>query len=186
MSKIETGGPACARCGDVAVRYQGHQHLCAKHYRFGQMRAGAKRHGKSVPTHEQLERMVIGGNICADCNSPMNWLASENQTLAATLQHYRDGSFALVCRSCNTRHAFMPDDDYRDTPKDHKLCPKCREVKPDTEFCADNSRSGPRKLKSHCRACSHEAQTDWRIKNREYYNAKQREYRAIRSSYQSS
>lgn len=158
--KTNDGGPACSRCGEEAVRRQGHQYLCAKHYRFGQMRVLAKRRGKSVPSHEALEGMVVEGNTCADCHSPMNWLAADSQALVATLQHYRDGTYALVCRSCNTRHAFMPGDSYRDTPKDHKLCPSCGEVKPDHDFCADNGRSGPRKLKSHCRECSNKAHTE--------------------------
>lgn len=178
VKQIDDGGPVCSRCGSAAVRYQGHQHLCAKHYRFGQMRALAKRRGKSVPDHQELEGLVSDGNRCADCSRLMNWLAAEDQASVATLQHYRDGTYALVCRSCNTRHAYMPGDTYRDVPKDHKLCPKCNEVKPDREFCSDNSRSGPRKLKSHCRECSHKSHTEWRIKNRDHYNAKQRERRA--------
>lgn len=180
--KIDDGGPVCSRCGDLAVRRQGHQHLCAKHYRFGQMRVLAKRRGKAVPTHQQLEAMVRAGNCCADCSAPMNWLAEKSQTFVATLQHYRDGSFGLVCRSCNTRHAYMPGDTYRDVPKDWKFCPRCAQVKPDSDFCADNGRSGPRKLKSHCRECSHQSHTEWRIKNRDHYNAKQRERRAARSA----
>lgn len=160
----KNGGAACARCYEPAVRYQGHQHLCAKHYRFGQMRAGAKRNGKIVPSHQHLENMVSLENRCLDCNSKMNWLAIENQVLVATLQHYRDGSLGLVCRSCNTRHAYMPDDTFRKIGVDEKLCPKCKIVKKVSSFCKDNSRSGIRKLKSYCRDCSRDAHIIWRSK----------------------
>ncbi len=176
------GGPACSRCGSPALRRQGNQYLCAKHYRFGQMRAMAKRHGKAVPSHEELERLASKGSRCADCNVTMNWLAKEGQATVLTLQHYRDGTFGFVCRSCNTRHAYMPGDSYREIPNDHKYCPRCETVKPDAAFCADNSRSGSRKLKSHCRECSSETHKQWRTKNRDYYNAKQRENRARRSA----
>ena len=60
MSTQDNGGPAfrCSRCGVAAARKQGHQWLCARHYRFGQMRSRAKRDGKTVPSHDDLERMT--------------------------------------------------------------------------------------------------------------------------------
>lgn len=181
MTQREDGGPAllkCARCPSLAIRYQGHQWLCALHYRFGQMRAKAKQDGKAVPTHEQLT--AIAGDVCADCGVRMNWLAKSGQTTVATLQHYRDGTFGIVCRSCNTRHAYMPGDSYRDMPKDHKRCPKCEQEKPFSAFAADNGRSGPMKLKSWCKECSGASHTEWQRNNRDHYNAKQRESRAGR------
>lgn len=181
--EVETGGPSfpCSRCGAVAARKQGHQWLCSRHYRFGQMRARAKRDGKVVPPHEQLESMC--GDECADCGVVMNMLSRQSeQERTASLQHYRDGSMAIVCRSCNTRHAFMPGDTYRDMPKNHKWCQACATAKPLSEFSADNGRSGRMKIKSHCKACSHAAITQWRNANREHYNAKQREARARRAA----
>lgn len=154
----------CARCESPSVRRQGHQNLCKKHYRFGQMRASAKRRNKLVPSHEELEKMVSDENRCLDCNSKMNWLALENQVLVVSLQHYRDGSLGLVCRSCNTRHAYMPDDTFRKIGVDEKLCPKCKIVKNVAAFCKDNSRSGLRKIKSYCRQCSKEVHRNWRNK----------------------
>ena len=110
--------PTCARCDYPAARFQGRQHLCAMHYRFGQMRANAKRHGKRVPTETELLEMLSdintsAGPVCADCSEVMVWLGVEDQRYVVTLQHYRDGDMALVCRSCNTRHAYMPGDMYR-------------------------------------------------------------------------
>ena len=48
--KINDGGPACSACGDPATTKQGHQHLCDKHYRFGQMRAKAE-----IPSAEKID-----------------------------------------------------------------------------------------------------------------------------------
>lgn len=183
VTRLDNGGAAkaCSRCGEPAAHQQGHQQLCPQHYRFGQMRATAKRRGLSVPSHEYLSLLVSPGMQCPDCDTVMNWLARDGQTFVATLQHYRDGSFGIVCRSCNTRHAFAPDDTFRDAPKDHKFCPSCRTFHPFANYAADNGRSGPLKLKSWCKSCSHEAHTKWRLENRDHYNSKQRENRAIRS-----
>ena len=183
MSTPNDGGPAfrCSRCGGIAVRKQGHQWLCAKHYRFGQMRSRAKRDGKAVPTHEQLDAML--GDSCGDCGVVMNLLSRVGQRArTASLQHYRDGSMAIVCVSCNTRHAFMPGDSYRSMPKGHKRCPKCKTEKPIGDFSADNNRSGPMKVKSHCKTCSHDSIKQWRKDNRDHYNTSQREGRARRAS----
>jgi len=180
----DDGGPAfpCSRCGETASHRQGRQWLCPRHYRFGQMRASAKRHGKAVPTHDQIEEMVPLGMICPECTAPMNWLGRDGQTHVVTLQHYRDGSLAVICRSCNTRHAFAPGDSFRDAPKDTKYCPKCERFKPLSDYVVDNSRRGPAKRKSWCKPCSDQSHTSWRIKNRDYYNAKQREGRARRAA----
>lgn len=179
----EAAGPAlCSRCYDAASHRQGHQWLCPKHYRFGQMRGKAKQRGLTVPSHEQLALLVPPGMICPECNVKMNWLARDGQTFVATLQHYRDGTFGIVCRSCNTRHAYAPGDSFRDAPNDHKFCPRCRKFRPPQDFSADNGRKGNMRRKSWCKSCSHASHTDWRIKNREYYNAKQRENRARRAA----
>lgn len=172
----------CSRCDLPASHRQGRQNLCPMHYRFGQMRAGAKRNGKAVPSMDILAGLVGPNLACADCGVQMNWLARDDQTRVATLQHYRDGAFGLVCRSCNTRHAFTPGDDYRSLPKDHKWCPKCLRAKPDNEFAADRGRSGPRKLKSSCRSCAANQHADWTSRNKDHVNAKQRENRAIRKA----
>lgn len=172
----------CSVCGEAAVRVQGHQKLCAKHYRFGQMRATAKRRGLYVPTHAELHMLVRDDNRCVDCTRAMVWLGKEDSVLVATLQHYRDGTIALVCLSCNSRHASMPEDTYRDMPKDHKRCPQCAAIKPFGAFAKDNSHTGTIKLKSWCKTCSGIAHGKWQQNNREHYNAKQREGRANRKS----
>ncbi|WP_261437611.1 hypothetical protein [Serratia proteamaculans] len=184
MSK-ETGGQAiCGKsgCTERAVRKQGHQDLCAKHYRFGQMRANAKRRGLSVPTHEHLHSLVGDDFRCPDCSRLMNWLSADGMASVASLQHYRDGTFGIVCRSCNTRHAFMPGDSFLSMPDSHKYCPSCKTSKSRDEFYSDLGRSGELKTKSYCKECSDLSIDSWRKNNREKYNEIQRNYRAKRKS----
>lgn len=182
----ETGGPAfpCGKrdCDTPAVRRQGHQWLCAKHYRFGQMRTNAKAAGKAVPSHEELHYMPGADLVCPDCGRTMNWLAADGQATVASLQHYRDGTFAIVCRSCNTRHAYMPGDSFKDIPDDHKYCPCCNKSKPRDDFYSDNSRAGPLKTKSTCKTCSDLAVANYRRATRDQYNEYQRAYRAKRKA----
>ena len=184
MSEKDDGGqafPVCSTCSAPAVRKQGNQQLCSRHYRIAQMRSVERRAGKVVPTREQLEGMLR--DTCADCGCVMNLLSHKGeQHRTASLQHYRDGSLAVVCLSCNTRHASMPGDTYRDMPKDHKRCPHCETAKPFSAFAADNGRSGPMKLKSWCKECSSKSHTEWQRNNRDHYNAKQREGRARRAN----
>jgi len=187
MSSINDGGPAfvCKRgtCGAVAVRKQGNQWICAKHYRFSQMRAVAKRDGKLIPTHEQLENLYsLDGLNCRDCKRQMNWLRPEGAASQITLQHYRSGSMGFVCLSCNTRHASMPGDSFQKMPADHKRCPTCEAVKPATDFTLDQSRTGDLRRKSACRSCADKATTQWKEKNRDRYNEYQRQYRARRKA----
>lgn len=186
MTTKTNGGPAfqCGKagCSCVAVIRQGHQWLCAKHYRFGQMRVRAKRDGKAVPSHEELHAMAGADLVCPDCGVHMNWRAKDGRSTVASLQHYRDGSMAIVCISCNTRHAYMSGDAYRAMPKDHKQCPACLQIKPCAEFTADNGRTGPLKRKSHCRECADAATNRWRKENRERCNEYQQQYRAKRKA----
>ena len=186
MGGKNTGGPAfpCGKsgCSDGAVIKQGRQWLCEKHYRFGQMRGRANSDGKMVPSHEELHRMPGSNLICPDCNRQMNWRAKDGHSTVASLQHYRDGSMAIVCLSCNTRHASMAGDSYVEMPKEHKQCPTCMQIKPQTEFTVDNSRTGVLRRKSKCRACSDAQVKTWKESNRDQYNEYQREYRARRKA----
>src|SRR3990172_13161955 len=133
--KIDQGGQKfCSKCRRLVIRKQGNQWLCAKHYRFGQMRITAKRHGKFVPTHQELEGMMNPENKCSDCNERMVWLAIENSKRVINLQHYRNGLIGLVCHSCNSRHSAMPGDSFCSMPKDHKQCCSCKQIKVFQEF----------------------------------------------------
>lgn len=145
--------PPCARCKTEASHYQGHQWLCPKHYRFGQMRSTAARRNKFVPSHDELERMASHSLNCWDCGAPMNWLSRDGKNSVVSLKHYRDGTMGFACRSCSTRHTFAPDDSYRDQPKDHKYCPSCGEVKPFAEYDLTKGR-GIHGNNSYCKSCA--------------------------------
>lgn len=183
MSAIPYNEPAfpCGRCQDPSIRKQGHQWLCAKHYRFGQMKACAKRHGKAVPTHEQLDNLLsyANGLICKDCDREMNWLSVDGPSTVVSLQHYRSGSMALVCRACNTRHARMEADTFCDLPRGEKRCPGCGDIKPLAEFGRDNSGRWDNR-RTYCRRCANERHKEWVGRNRDNVNRQQRERRAAR------
>lgn len=149
-------------CQEPAIRKQGHQWLCVKHYRYGQMRAAATRRGLAPATDDQFDAMLRPDFCCPECSRPMNWLREGGADTVATFQHYRDGTLSIVCHSCNVRHSGMPGDSYRDMPKDHKRCPKCEQVKPLSEFAHVASKPGPFKAASHCKQCNRAAWRRWR------------------------
>lgn len=181
MSKKNDGGPACGRCGGVGARRQGRQWLCAIHYRFGQMRSDAKRRGKAVPSCEQLSELLLSLDDmqCPHCSRPMNWLRETGASTQVTLQHYRSGTFGLICLACNTRHGQMEGDSFCDLPADHKRCPGCLTLKPLSDFRTDNSTRWANK-QSYCKTCANARMRRWVANNREHVNAKQREGRRRR------
>ena len=172
----------CSKCLELSVIKQGHQNLCEKHYRFLSMRVMAKKSNKSVPTYEELEQLIPKNLICQDCEIKMNWRAKNGRSTVITLQLYRDGSYGLVCLSCNTRHQHMDGDSYRTMPKDHKFCPSCKEIKHKDMYFLDSSKGGILKRKSYCNKCSTLKVKNWIERNRDEYNKKQREYRAKRKA----
>ena|SRR6185295_4705760 len=165
----------CSRCEQLSVIKQGHQWLCPKHYRFGQMRANAKRNGKLVPSHEWLESSVPAKMICVHCRRKMNWRSRDGHSTTICLQHNRDGSLALICIACNTRHGTRSRDDFYKIPRSHKWCPDCKKSLPLSSFCTDNSGRWKNK-KSICRKCSTKRHAKWVSKNRAALNEKRRKY----------
>lgn len=172
----------CTVCGVQNALIRGSRRLCARHYRFSQMRSTAKSHGKRVPYVEELLAMPGINLKCPDCGVAMNWLSSEGQCTVASLQHYRDGTMAIVCRSCNTRHASMEKDTYRNIPKDCKVCPACSTLKPDIDFFADASRTGQLKRTSKCKACCKVSLYKWRAESNGKFAEYQRNYRLKKKS----
>lgn len=170
MSKINEGGAfvvskPCKFCGDPAA-YRLGSWTCIPHYRYRQMRANAKRRGLRVPSFEELDKITPKGLICPDCGIIMNWLKSDGERTTLTLQHYRDGSLALVCKSCNCRHDHMQDDDYRDFPKDHKVCSICKQMKHFSEFCNTTFNGGTLGVIGQCRKCRTIRHREWARENR--------------------
>lgn len=159
MSK-HTGGSACSWCIRPAHIKQGRIMLCQMHYRISSMRSNAKRHGKAVPSREQIEAMIPSPFECSSCNREMTWVGKFGASQKATLQHDRSGSMRIICLGCNTRHAHHPGDTFYDIPDGKKLCPDCSRVLPISSFCKDKSR--PIGVKSYCRECSSVRNKIWR------------------------
>ena len=166
----------CKWCPAKAVRKQGRIWLCKKHYRFQQMRCNAKRHGKSVPSYEELESLwTESGGRCPTCDRTFNWLSVEGTGTVVSLQHDRNGGRRLLCRSCNTRHASFSGDSFYSTDPQKRICPRCRKSLPLSSFSRDKSRRW-KTLNTYCRTCRAALHATWVAKNRKKYNEKRRQY----------
>lgn len=153
MSNQNTDERQCRHCGAPSFLWRG-LWLCARHHRYVQMRKSARADGKVDPTYEQLDAMPGSNMVCPTCDIKMNWTSKEGgRASVASLQHYRDGTLAIVCVACNTRHKAMPADEYRDLPKGHKRCPRCSETKPLDAFYMARWKGNPTKITSFCKKC---------------------------------
>lgn len=152
MSSQDTEQRKCKYCGEPSFLIFG-RWACARHHRYAQMRKAALRDGKAVPTYEQLDTMPGSNLVCPTCDVQMNWFMKDGGPTVAALQHYRDGTLAIVCLACNARHGQMPGDTYRDLPKDHKRCPQCEEIKPRSEFYTKQWGDRKPKITSNCKQC---------------------------------
>lgn len=160
----------CYVCGDESIKRHGRSNMCDKHHRFNQMQKVAKMDKKKIPSLWEMESLVPKDMKCPDCKIEMHWIDDEKRSLGAVLQHYRDGSMAIVCHSCNVKHGHMPGDMYRDVPRDSKLCISCKVIKPLTEFNVRRDGAKPYPL-SKCKPCSKKVFLDWKKKNSDKYKA---------------
>jgi hypothetical protein len=143
---------ACSTCGSAPFKMNRTSWLCLKHWKLSAMRWRASVRRKSVPTVQQLEALIPDGMICGSCKRVMTWFKKEDSKSVITLQHNRDGSYALICLSCNSRHQHFPGDDFYKIPMDCKRCPRCREARPHADFPKSHERwmgLGP-----YCRKCA--------------------------------
>lgn len=157
----------CAWCDSPGHIVQGRIVICLKHYRFMCMRTRAQRSNKTVPSYAELDILLQRCQMfCPACKEEMVWESKDNQQRVITLQHDRDGNLRLLCRSCNTRHSSCEGDTFYDIPKDHKICPMCKDLLPFDKF--DNDFSGERfaNKKTYCKECSKKRLYEWRRKNR--------------------
>ncbi len=174
-------GPPCgtpaARLANVAGTW-----YCAKHIRFRQMRDEARRRGKTVPSHDDLESMI--GSMVCHCGVTMHWLLDDGPaTTQISLQHDRGGAMRFLCRSCNRRHASYEDDVFYSVQHGFKRCPTCREVKPlDTGYFLLTT--GGSRRQAECRRCSSERNRAWTAANKEYIAEKQRADRPKRREWE--
>lgn len=170
----------CRLCDEPATKKAGNQWLCAKHYRFKQMRSCSKSAGKYQPTWVELEGLHKSMS-CPDCSRAMGWFRSESGDTTISLQHYADGTLALVCLRCNIQHGRMPGDSWRTLPPGSKLCQRCDTVKLDSEFNADNRTSAVKKRATSCKVCMGLYGSAWSKNNREKANASLRRWRLKKS-----
>lgn len=152
----------CHKCESKSDVNYGHYSYCSKHYREIGMRSQAKSKGKTVPSKEQMEELIcsVGDMGCPVCKIKMNWLARDGKKTCITLQHNRDGSFALICFSCNVKHQFMPGDSFYDLNPGYKFCQMCKTEKMISEFFADKRLSCGKK--SYCKICANKKTYKWR------------------------
>jgi len=158
----------CFICGAESIKRHGRANLCAQHRRFIQMQKVAKSDGKYVPSIFQLEAVTPKDMACQDCGVIMNWIDNSNRASGAVLQHYRDGTIAITCMSCNTKHGLMPGDSYREIPAGNKLCSSCKTIKPLSGFHQRKDGKKPYPM-TKCKECNLKAQQAWREKNPDKY-----------------
>jgi len=160
MPRVYIRATVCPKCGEPRDAERDHGNFCTKHHRLYQMRNSSRHRGLYCPTEEEIESMLPPDMKCGDCSETMVWTSKEDRRRVATIQHYRDGSLGIVCRSCNSRHVWMEGDSFREIPKDHRYCKVCDTVKPLTEF-GTPAPSSKGISRSWCRPCS-------TLKDREY------------------
>lgn len=163
----------CYICGESSIHRHSRSNMCEKHHRFWQMQKVAKSDKKYVPSIYEIEKIVPVDMVCQDCGIKMHWIDNDNRASGAVLQHYRDGTLGIVCMSCNSKHGHMDGDSYRELPKNHKLCNKCKTIKPLSEFGkrAKNGKDGSNYPKSSCKSCLTKKLNEWRQLNMNKYLA---------------
>lgn len=143
------------RCGEPAEFYRGSSGYCAKHHRHYKMRKVAKERGLLVPTHRQLELLTPPKMICHECDKPMIWSvrAGEPRAQVASLQHYDDGTLAIIHLGCNVAHKNRKEGrpEHERAPEGTKFCPGCDDYKPAEAFYVNIARRDG--LSSRCRKC---------------------------------
>ncbi len=141
-----------------------------------QMRVNAKRHNKTVPSYEELEKMFLKDNMeCESCKKPLNWLSKEGSDSVITLQHDDSGEFKFLCLSCNTKHGRGCRDLIYSIKENESYCKSCDKVKDKSEFFKDKYKKDG--LKSSCKDCANKKVKNWKNGNKEKYNEYQRCYR---------
>ena len=165
----------CYICGDKTIILHGRKNVCEKHKRFLQMQHTAKRDKKYVPSIYEIEKMVPKDMICQDCGCTMHWIDNDNRRHGAVLQHYRNGSLAITCMACNTKHGLMIGDSYRDVPSGHKMCISCKTIKPLDMFYVRRDSKVEYPM-SKCKACNLGSHQAWRRNNPEKYKASNKKF----------
>ncbi len=152
----------CFRCEKDAVINSGHYSYCGYHYRFMRMRTEADQKGKTVPSKDEMAELLAKHSdmICPVCKIKMHWLGRDGKKGLITLQHNMDGTFGILCFSCNVAHQFIPCDEFYDRQFGYRFCQDCQKYLPTTEFFKDTRLSIG--LKSYCKKCANARTYKWR------------------------
>ncbi len=156
----------CFRCDAPSEIHNGNYSYCAYHYRHMQMRVNAKKHGKAIPTKDELTELLNAHSdmICPNCRALMHWLGRDGRKHVITLQHNHSGTFGILCHSCNSAHQFIPNDGFYSKPKGSRFCQDCKKFLPLDLFFKDSGLKGG--VKTYCKQCANVRTYEWRRKTK--------------------
>ncbi len=151
-------------CDETGTERRNRSWYCPMHMRLRQMPIACRHDRKAVPPIDLLTQMAtetIARNMaCPLCGRTMNWLSRDGRTTCATLQHNRDGSFAIICLRCNVQHGQLPGDIYYAIPAGHKWCAGCEKTLPlDAFYPSRTIRQG---VMSQCKKCAMKISNAWK------------------------
>jgi transposase-like protein len=151
LNVLEKGHGECWDCGAAHERGQLYIrrgtsrrpqcHLC---YRTRQILEAAAYSGQAVPKEDWLRISLTVTNSCYYCLSVMDMIMVEDRGNVKSLHHAIDGSFKIICLSCNSSLK-TGRDDYN--PRTHFNCSRCDGIFTRAEE-SDNS--------SRCNSCHSE------------------------------
>lgn len=156
-------------------------YLAAVVERFAQMRRDSKKRGVSVPSIETLAELYdASGMKCFKCERMMVVSSVEDRCRVMTVQHDRSGAVRLLCKSCNTSHAFHDGDSFYEIPSGHVECSRCRTVKAAEEFYITRRTNRDNRVyrDSRCKDCSRKKNAMYRATVNGGWNAYAAERRA--------
>ena len=154
---------------------------CVQHYRFENMRIGARVAKKYVPTRKELKLLVPKNMVCVGCERTMSWSSLGGGSTIVTLQHDRDGTLRLICLRCNVRHSRQPGDSFYKIPIGYWRCCRCKKIKLRSDFITARNKNGSRSIQA-CRVCSAAKTKRWRQKNSKHcsqYRKRAKQKRAL-------
>lgn len=144
------------------------------------MSYNSAKNGKAFVSTKTIIKLLESSNmLCHGCGQQMVWFAKENTRRVMSLQHNKDGTLELICRSCNTRHSFCPEDSYYTCDPNLQFCRRCKQWKPLVNFGHKTSKINKRE--SYCYQCNSDYANAWNKLHREAINTRRRELREIKN-----
>lgn len=146
--------PSCSHCTKstygIVVK-----NMCVVHRRLARMIMGSIVRGMPCPPMDEMEKMIPDGMVCGDCGCEMIPYvpAGQDATRRMVIQHYRSGDIAIVCHSCNSRHARLPGDKFLEVGPDEKWCRRCDRILKLDGFYKNSASTGYKGASSYCKEC---------------------------------